>query len=155
MEDLDDSTNKHSANDSFNQLFTKAQWISVILGNLSSRLSKRGGHGIINQFITVTNLRGENPKLRDNHAITTLACLELYTDNVAKLVYKYILNKDPSENNFDLHSPLKSGFSNLAQQLTIREESDEFGRSAQADMTNFMYNNLDFVLGKHECLTLQ
>ncbi|CAF4652645.1 unnamed protein product, partial [Rotaria sp. Silwood2] len=76
----------------------------------------------------------------------TLVCIELYTDNVAKLVYKYILNKDSSENNFDLHSPLKSGFSNLAQQLTIREESDEFGQSAQADMTNFMYNNLDFVL---------
>ncbi|CAF4751007.1 unnamed protein product [Rotaria sp. Silwood1] len=59
----------------------------------------------------------------------TLTWLELYAYDVAILVYK-------------------------SQQLTIREESDEFGRYAQADMTNFMNNNLDFVLGTHECLTL-
>ncbi|CAF4994455.1 unnamed protein product [Rotaria sp. Silwood1] len=248
MGNLDDSNDKHSANESFNKLFTNAPWISVILGNLSSRPSKRGGHGTINQNITVRNLRGENPKLLDNRAITvervsahsgthflnylsvyeglksinydelhemyicskscrdfmrntalslhmtdfdiawftmigethpdkneiislakkfnpnrseknsnkeTLAWLELYAYDVAKLVYKCILNKDPPEDNFDLHSPLRSGFSNLAQQLTIREESNEFGRYAQSDMTNFMNNNLDFLLGTHECLTLQ
>ncbi|CAF1288091.1 unnamed protein product [Rotaria sp. Silwood1] len=248
MGNLDDSNDKHSANESFNKLFTNAPWISVILGNLSSRPSKRGGHGTIDQNITVRNLRGENPKLLDNRAITvervsahsgthflnylsvyeglksinydelhemyicskscrdfmrntalslhmtdfdiawftmigethpdkneiislakkfnpnqseknsnkeTLAWLELYAYDVAKLVYKCILNKDPPKDNFDLHSPLRSGFSNLAQQLTIREESDEFGRYAQADMTNFMNNNLDFLLGTHECLTLQ
>ncbi|CAF0885670.1 unnamed protein product [Rotaria sordida] len=245
--DLDDSKDKQSGNNSFNQLFLNAPWISVILGNLSSRPSKRGGHEEINQNITVRNLRGENPKLLDNRAITverltahsgthflnylsvyeglksinydelndmyicskscrdfmrntalslhmidfdiawftligevrpdknelislaknfksnrnekntnkeTLAWLELYAYDVAKLVYKCILNKDPPEN-FNLHSPLRSGFSNLAQQLTIREESNEFARYAQADMTNFMNNNLDFLLGTHECLTLQ
>ncbi|CAF1518526.1 unnamed protein product [Rotaria sp. Silwood1] len=248
MGDLDNPNDKRPANESFNKLFTNAPWISVILGNLSSRPSKRGGHGTINQNITVRNLRGENPKLLDNRAITvervsahsgthflnylsvyeglktinydelhemylcskscrdfmrntalslhmtdfdiawftmigetrpdnneiislaknfnpnqyeqnsnkeTLAWLELYAYDLAKLVYKCILDKDPSEENFDLHSPLRSGFPNLAEQLKIREESDEFGRYAQADMTNFMNNNLDYVLGTHECLTLQ
>ncbi|CAF1352387.1 unnamed protein product [Rotaria sp. Silwood1] len=245
--DLDDPNEKQSANDSFNQLFSNAPWISVILGNLSSRPSKRGGYGTIDQNITVRDLKGENPKLLDNRAITvervsahsgthfltylsiyeglksinydelhemylcskscrdfmrntalslhmtdfdiawftmigethpdrnelislaknfnpnrnekntnkeTLAWLELYAYDVAKLVHKCILNKDPPEN-FDLRSSLSSGFANLAQQLTIREQSNEFGRYAQADMTNFMNKNLDFVLGKCECLTLQ
>ncbi|CAF1172993.1 unnamed protein product [Rotaria sordida] len=247
MGDLDDPNDKNLTNESFNKLFSNGPWTSVILGNLSSRPSKRGGHGTVNQNITVRNLRGENPKLLDNRAITverlsahsgthflnylslyeglksinydelndiyicskscrdfmrntalslhmtdfdiawltmigekrpdknqlislaknfnpngnlmntnqqTLAWLELYAYDVAKLVYKCILNKDPPEN-FDLHSPLRSGFSNLAQQLTIREESNEFGRYAQADMTHFINNNLDFVLHAYHCLTLQ
>ncbi|CAF3537181.1 unnamed protein product [Rotaria sp. Silwood1] len=51
--DMDDPNEKQSANDSFNQLFSNAPWISVILGNLSSRPSKRGGYGTIDQNITV------------------------------------------------------------------------------------------------------
>jgi len=74
--------------------------------------------------------------------------------DVAKLVHKCIVDQEPEED-FNLRTPLKAGFSNLGQQLTIREESDEFGRYAEADMTNFMNHNLDYVLGKHECLTLQ
>ncbi|CAF3266882.1 unnamed protein product [Rotaria sp. Silwood2] len=247
MGDLDSDQDQNSGNHNFNQLFTNAPWVSVILGNLSSRPSKRGAQQSSLQNLTVRELRGENPKLLNNRAITvervtahsgthflnyltiyegfksinedelhemyicskscrdfirntalslhmtdfeiawltmigemhpnktelislaskfnpnkngkntnkeTLAWLELYAYDVAKLVYKCILNKNLPDH-FDLQSPLKFGFSNLAQQLTIREESDEFGRYAQADMTNFMNNNLDFVLGPHECLTLQ
>jgi hypothetical protein len=84
----------------------------------------------------------------------TLAWLELYAHDVAKLVYKCILDKEPGEN-FTLETPLKEGFSNLSQQLTIREQSDEFGRYAEAHMTNFMNHNLDHVLDKCQCLTLQ
>lgn len=247
MGDLDNDQDQNSGNYNFNKLFANAPWISVILGNLSSRPSKRGGLGSINENITVRFLRGENPKLLNNRAITvervsahsgthflnyisvfeglkslnydelhdmylcskscrdfmrntalslhmndfdiawltmigephpnrtelislgknfdpnknakntnkeTLAWLELYAYDVAKLVYKCILGKDPPEN-IDLQTPLKAGFSNLAQQLKIREESNEFGRYAQAVMTNFMNNNLDFVLGIHETLALQ
>ncbi|CAM2720391.1 unnamed protein product, partial [Rotaria socialis] len=84
----------------------------------------------------------------------TLAWLELYAYDVAKLVYKCILDKDPPDN-FDLQTPLKSGFSNLSQQLKMREESDEFGRYAQAVMTDFMNKDLDFVLGTNETFALQ
>ncbi|CAF3536561.1 unnamed protein product, partial [Rotaria socialis] len=63
-------------------------------------------------------------------------------------------DKDPPDN-FDLQTPLKSGFSNLSQQLKMREESDEFGRYAQAVMTDFMNKNLDFALGTNETLALQ
>jgi hypothetical protein len=84
----------------------------------------------------------------------TLAWLELYAYDVAKLVYKCILDKDPKED-FNLETPLKEGFSSLAQQLTIREQSDEFGRYAEAEMTNFMNQNLDHVLDRHQCFTLQ
>jgi phosphoenolpyruvate carboxylase len=56
-----------------------------------------------------------------------LAWLELYAIKVAKLVHKSILDKDPDDQ-FNLQTPLRDGFPNLAQQLTIREESDEFGR---------------------------
>jgi phosphoenolpyruvate carboxylase len=247
MGDLDDDGDKESGNKNFNQLFTNAPWVSVILGNLSSRPSKRGGHGTNVENITVKSIRGEKPKLLSNRAITveriaahsathfltylsvyeglksipydelhpmylcskstrdfmrntalslhmtdfdlawetmigeerpdkneitllaknfnpskdgintnkeTLAWLELYAYDVAKLVYKCILNKDPDEN-FNVLTPLREGFSNLAQQLAIREQSDEFGRYAEAEMTNFMNHNLDYVLGTHECLTLQ
>ena len=54
-----------------------------------------------------------------------------------------------------METPLKEGFSNLAQQLTIREESDEFGRYAEAVMTNFLNHNLDHVLDQQQCTTLQ
>ncbi|CAF5131439.1 unnamed protein product, partial [Rotaria sp. Silwood1] len=107
-----------------------------------------------NEIISLAKKFNPNQSEKNSNK-ETLAWLELYAYDVAKLVYKCILNKDPPKDNFDLHSPLRSGFSNLAQQLTIREESDEFGRYAQADMTNFMNNNLDFLLGTHECLTLQ
>jgi hypothetical protein len=247
MGDLDDENDKDLGNHNFNQLFSNAPWVSVVLGNLSSRPSKRGGIGTNTDQITVRSLRGDNPKLLDNRAITVerisahsgthfltylsvyeglnslnydelhemykcskscrdfmrntalslhmtdfdlawqtmigkphpdrnqlillakqfqrekngkntneeiLAWLELYAYDVAKLVHKCILDKDPTED-FNLQTPLKSGFSNLAQQLTIREESDEFGRYAEAEMTNFMNHNLDFILGEKECLTLQ
>jgi phosphoenolpyruvate carboxylase len=247
MGDFDDENDKDSGNFNFNQLFANAPWISVLLGNLSSRPAKRGGHGSNMEGITVRGLKGENPKLLTNRAITverisahsgthfltylsvyeglqsinydelhsmylcsksardfmrntalslhmtdfnlawqtmigeappnkneiislaknfnptkdgkntnkeTLAWLELHAYDVAKLVYKCILDKDPPED-YNLQTPLKAGFSNLAQQLTIREETDEFGRYAEAVMTNFMNHNLDFVLGTHECLTLQ
>jgi phosphoenolpyruvate carboxylase len=247
MGDLDDDDRKESGNFNFNQLFANAPWVSVLLGNLSSRPSKRGGAGTNMEKVTVRSLRGEKPKLLSNRAITvervsahsathfltylsvyeglksinydelhsmylcskssrdfmrntalslhmtdfdlawqtmigetrpdkneiislaknfnshkdakntnkeTLAWLELYAYDVAKLVHKCILDKEPDED-FNVQTPLKSGFSNLAQQLTIREESDEFGRYAEAEMTNFMNHNLDFVLGTNECLTLQ
>ena len=83
-----------------------------------------------------------------------LSWLELYSFDVAKLVHKCILDKEPDEN-FNLQTPLKQGFPDLAKQLTLREESDEFGRYAEADMTNFMNHNLDFILDKHHCATLQ
>jgi hypothetical protein len=54
----------------FNQLFANAPWISVLLRNLSSRPSKRGGQGSNMEGITVRSLRGENPKLLTNRAIT-------------------------------------------------------------------------------------
>jgi hypothetical protein len=247
MGDLDDDNDKDSGNFNFNQLFAHAPWVSVLLGNLSSRPSKRGGQGTNSDQIVVRTLRGENPKLLNNRAITvervsahsgthfltylsvyeglksldynelhsmylcskscrdfmrntalslhmtdfdlawqtmigelrpdpnqitslaknfnpnksgrntnkeTLAWLETYAYDVAKLVHKCILNKDPTDG-FDLQTALKSGFSNLSQQLTIREQSDEFGRYAEAEMTNFINHNLDFVLGPTECLTLQ
>ncbi|CAM4777990.1 unnamed protein product [Rotaria magnacalcarata] len=247
MGDLNNDKDQNSGNYNFNQLFANAPWVSVILGNLSSRPSKRGGISSINDNITVRYLRGENPKLLNNRAITvervcahsgthflnylsvseglkslnydelhdmylcskscrdfmrntalslhmtdfdiawltmigevhpnktelvslaknfstnrktkntnkeTLAWLELYAYDVAKLVYKCILDKDPPDN-FDLQTPLKSGFSNLSQQLKMREESDEFGRYAQAVMTDFMNKGLDFALGTNEILTLQ
>ncbi|CAF0727134.1 unnamed protein product [Adineta steineri] len=248
MGELDDDTDKDSGNHNFNQLFSNAPWVSVILGNLSSRPSKRGGgQGTDSDKITVRSLRGDNPKLLNNRAITVerisahsgthfltylsvyeglksinyddlhemylcgkscrdfmrntalslhmtdfdfawqtmigqprpskdqiallaknfhreknekntneeiLAWLEIYANDVAKLVYKCILNKDPTDD-FNLQTPLKCGFSNLAQQLTLREESDEFGRYAEADMTNFMNHNLDYILGEHERATLQ
>jgi phosphoenolpyruvate carboxylase len=247
MGDLDDDDSKDSGNYNFNQLFANAPWVSVILGNLSSRPSKRGGHGTEMENITVRSLRGDQPRLLSNRAITvervsahsnthfltylsvyeglksinynelhsmylcskssrdfmrntalslhmtdfnlawqtmigedhpgkeeiillgknfqpnkdskntnkeTLAWLELYANDVAKLVYKCILDKEPGDD-FDLTTPLKEGFSNLSQQLTIREQSDEFGRYAEAEMTNFMNQNLDHVLDKCQCLTLQ
>ncbi|UJR34324.1 hypothetical protein I4U23_021727 [Adineta vaga] len=247
MGDLDDDNDTESGNNSFNQLFANAPWVSVILGNLSSRPSKRGGGGSNSDKITVRSIRGDKPKLLNNRAITverisahsgthfltylsvyeglksikydelhamylcgksardfmrntalslhmtdfdlawqtmigetrpnkdelrkladqfnpkrdatnsnqsTLAWLEFYAYDVAKLVQKCILDQEPTDD-FSLGTPLKISFSNLAQQLTIREESDEFGRFAEADMTNFMNHNLDHVLGDRETATLQ
>ena len=247
MGDLNDDDSKDSGNNNFNQLFANAPWVSVILGNLSSRPSKRGGSGSTSDQVTVRSLRGDKPKLLSNRAITverisahsgthfltylgvyeglkaidynelhsmyicskssrdfmrntalslhmtdfnlawltmigeqhpgreqiislaknfqarkdaqntnqeTLAWLEVHAHDVAKLVYKCIVDKEPGHN-FNLETPLKEGFSNLAKQLTIREESDEFGRYAEAVMTNFINHNLDHVLDKHQCSTLQ
>ncbi|CAF4414778.1 unnamed protein product, partial [Adineta steineri] len=71
MGELDDDTDKDSGNHNFNQLFSNAPWVSVILGNLSSRPSKRGGgQGTDSDKITVRSLRGDNPKLLNNRAIT-------------------------------------------------------------------------------------
>ncbi|CAF4953439.1 unnamed protein product, partial [Rotaria socialis] len=74
---------QNSGNYNFNQLFANAPWVSVILGNLSSRPSKRGGISSINENITVIiysiiilsylfkiYLRGDTPKLLNNRAIT-------------------------------------------------------------------------------------
>jgi phosphoenolpyruvate carboxylase len=247
MGNFDDEAENESGNRSFNQLFANAPWVSVALGNLSSRPAKRGGKSMDIEHTTVRTLRGDNPKLLNNRAITVervtahscthflnylsvyeglssldrdelhsmylcskslrdfmrntslslhmtdfdiawyemigenrpnidelkelakkfnrdrkakndnkviLAWLELYALEVGKLVYKCILDKDPPEN-FDLRTALKEGFSNLAQQLTIREQSNEFGRYAEADMTNMMNKNLDLPLGIHECQTIQ
>lgn len=247
MGDLDDDDSHQSGNNNFNQLFTNAPWISVILGNLSSRPSKRGGHGNDSNNIKVVQLRGEKPKLLSNRAITVerisahsgthfltylsiyeglkalnyedlhpmyicskscrdfmrntalslhmtdfhlawltmigkqkpdydqiqvlaekfqtdkdatntneeiLAFLEVYANKVAKLVYKCILGKEP-EKDLSLETTLKESFSNLSQQLTLREQSDEFGRYAEAHMTNFLNHNLDHVLTPIECSTLQ
>jgi phosphoenolpyruvate carboxylase len=247
MGELDDDNDPDSGNFNFNQLFTNAPWLSVVLANLSSRPSKCGAKGSDSDHPTVKSIRGEKAKLLNNRAITverlsshsgthfltylsvyeglksldynelhsmylcskscrdfmrntalslhmtdfdlawqtmigelrpdpnqitslaknfnpnksgrntnkeTLAWLETYAYDVAKLVHKCILNKDPTDG-FDLQTALKSGFSNLSQQLTIREQSDEFGRYAEAEMTNFINHNLDFVLGPTECLTLQ
>ena len=247
MGDLNDDDSKESGNNNFNQLFANAPWVSVLLGNLSSRPSKRGGKGSNSENITVRSLRGDKPKLLSNRAITverisahsgthfltylgvyeglksidynelhsmyicskscrdfmrntalslhmtdfnlawltmigkdhpgkdqilllaknfqtdrnaqntneeTLAWLEVHAYDVAKLVYKCIVDKEPEEE-FNLATPLKQGFSNLAQQLTIREESDEFGRYAEAEMTNFMNHHLDHVLDPTQCATLQ
>ncbi|CAF1498001.1 unnamed protein product [Adineta ricciae] len=247
MGNLDDDENSESGNNSFNQLFANAPWVSVILGNLSSRPSKRGATGSNADEITVRSIRGDQPKLLNNRAITVerisahsgthfltylsvfeglnsinhaelhdmyicgksardfmrntalslhmtdfdlawetmigekrpnkeelmklakqfdrkqntnnsnqsiLAWLEFYALDVAKLVHKCILGEDPKED-FNLQTPLKASFSNLAQQLTIREESDEFGRYAEAQMTNFLNHNLDHVLTEREMVTLQ
>jgi phosphoenolpyruvate carboxylase len=247
MGDLDDESDKDSGNHNFNQLFANAPWASVVLGNLSSRPSKRGGGGTNTDNITVRSLRGDNPKLLNNRAITVerisahsgthfltylsvfeglnnltceelhsmylcskscrdfmrntalslhmtdfdlawqtmigqkrpdhnqivslakkfipnkngknsneeiLAWLEIYAYDVAKLVYKSFLNKEPTDD-FTLQSPLRSGFNSLAQQLTLREEADEFGRYVEADMTNAMNHDLDMVLNTQKCLTLQ
>ena len=247
MGPLDDDDSHQSGNQNFNRLFTNAPWISVILGNLSSRPSKRGGHGTDSNQIKAVQLRGLTPKLLSNRAITverisahsgthfltylsvyeglkalnyedlhpmyicskscrdfmrntalslhmtdfnlawltmigkdkpnsqqiemlaknfrtdkdatntneeTLAFLEIYAMNVAKLVYKCILGKNPDEN-FRLETTLRESFSNLSQQLTLREQSDEFGRYAEAKMTNFINQNLDHVLTPTECSTLQ
>jgi len=70
MGDFDDENDKDSGNFNFNQLFANAPWISVLLGNLSSRPAKRGGHGLNMEGITVRGLKGENPKLLTNRAIT-------------------------------------------------------------------------------------
>ncbi|CAF1126534.1 unnamed protein product [Didymodactylos carnosus] len=246
MGDLDDESKNTSGNYNFNQLFANGPWISVLLGNLSSRPSKRGGN-TKTEDITVKELKGENPKLLNNRAITverltahsgthflnyfgvreglkslkqnelhsmyicskscrdfmrntalslhmtdfdlawhmmigdprpnqnelillankfdphttdknlnreTLAWLELYALDVAKLVYICLLDKQPPED-FNLRTPLKHGFTNLAQQLTVREEGDEFGRYAESSMTNLINNNLNLILGEHERLTLQ
>ena len=83
-----------------------------------------------------------------------LAWLEWYAFQVGHLVHRCILDEEAPDD-MDLQTTLKSAFSNLAQQLTIREQSDEFGRYAEADMTNTMNKNLDLVLNEHECLTLQ
>ncbi|CAF1242072.1 unnamed protein product, partial [Didymodactylos carnosus] len=56
---------------------------------------------------------------------------------------------------FDLRTPLKHGFTNLAQQLTVREEVDEFGQYAESNMTNLINKNLNLIVGEHEYLTLQ
>ncbi|UJR24277.1 hypothetical protein I4U23_027244 [Adineta vaga] len=230
MGDLDDDDNDiESGNNSFNQLFANAPWVSVILGNLSSHPSKHANRNLNFDQITLRNIRGENPKLLTNTANTverlksipydelhamylcgksardfmrntalslhmtdfdlawktmigeirpnrdelkkladqfdrkcdvnnsnksTLAWLEFYAYDVAKLVQKCILNQGPSED-FNLTTPLKNSFPNLAQQLTIREESDEFGRYAEADMTNFINHNLDYVLTEREIATIQ
>ncbi|CAF4982640.1 unnamed protein product, partial [Rotaria sp. Silwood1] len=81
------------------------------------------------EFISLASRFNPNKNGKNTNK-ETLTWLELYAYDVAILVYK-------------------------SQQLTIREESDEFGRYAQADMTNFMNNNLDFILDTHECLTLK
>ncbi|CAF1687885.1 unnamed protein product [Adineta ricciae] len=90
----------------------------------------------------------------NNSNQSILAWLEFYALDVAKLVHKCILGEDPKED-FNLQTPLKASFSNLAQQLAIREESDEFGRYAEAQMTNFINHNLDHVLTEREMITLQ
>ena len=247
MGDLDDESQGDSGNYNFNQLFSNAPWVSVILGNLSSRPSKRGGGSAAMENTTVRSVRGEKPKLLNNRAITVervsahsgthflnylsvfegfknlkreelhsmylcskscrdfmrntalslhmtdfdlawhtmigekrpdkstlmalakafnpkrdarntnqeiLAWLEWYAFQVGHLVHRCILNEEAPDD-MDLQTTLKSAFSNLAQQLTIREQSDEFGRYAEADMTNTMNRNLDLVLNEHECLTLQ
>lgn len=247
MGDLNDDDAKESGNNNFNHLFANAPWVAVILGNLSSRPSKRGGKGSNSDVITVRSLRGDQPKLLSNRAITverisahsgthfltylgvyeglksidynelhsmyicskscrdfmrntalslhmtdfnlawltmigkdhpgkdqilrlaknfqtnrdaqntneeTLAWLEIHAYDVAKLVYKCIVDKEPGDG-FNLETPLKEGFSNLAQQLTIREETDEFGRYAEAEMTNFMNQHLDHVLDPIQCATIQ
>ncbi|CAF5172856.1 unnamed protein product [Rotaria magnacalcarata] len=53
MGDLNNDKDQNSGNYNFNQLFANAPWVSVILGNLSSRPSKRGGISSINDNITV------------------------------------------------------------------------------------------------------
>jgi hypothetical protein len=70
MGDLEDDDDKESGNFHFNQLFANTPWISVLLGNLSSRPSKHGGQGSNMEGITVRSLREENPKLLTNRAIT-------------------------------------------------------------------------------------
>ena len=247
MGTLDDDKDQQSGNQSFNQLFTNAPWVSVILGNLSSRPSKRGATSTNNDEVTARSLRGEKPKLLNNRAITvervaahsgthflnylsvvegfkgfsredlhsmylcskscrdfmrntalslhmvdfdlawltligqqrpqqsqidhlaqqfqkdrlannsneqTLAWLQIYAFDVAKLVYQSLLNRDPQEQ-FTLETPLRTSFSNLAQQLTIREQTDEFGRYAEATMTNLINHDLDLVLGQRQSQTLQ
>jgi phosphoenolpyruvate carboxylase len=247
MGELDDDNDPDSGNFNFNQLFTNAPWLSVVLANLSSRPSKCGAKGSDSDHPTVKSIRGEKPKLFNNRAITverlsshsgthfltylsvyeglssltpeqlhpmylsgksardfmkntalslhmtdfdlgwqtmigqprpnqeklkslaekfvskkdgkntneeTLAWLELYAFKVAKLVHKCILDKDADEH-FNLLTPLRDGFPNLAQQLTIREESDEFGRYAEAETTNFMNHHLDYVLEQIQTRTLQ
>jgi hypothetical protein len=64
------------------------------------------------------------------------------------------LDKDADEH-FNLQTPLRDGFPNLSQQLTIREESDEFGRYAEADVTNFINHHLDYILEQIQTRTLQ
>jgi phosphoenolpyruvate carboxylase len=67
MGDLDNP--KDPGNASFNKLFEEAPWVSVILGNLSSRPSKRGGSSNAGQ-VTVQDLKGKEPKILNNRAIT-------------------------------------------------------------------------------------
>jgi phosphoenolpyruvate carboxylase len=67
MGDLDDP--KDPGNASFNKLFEEAPWVSVILGNLSSRPSKRGGSTNTGK-VTVQDLKGKEPKILNNRAIT-------------------------------------------------------------------------------------
>lgn len=54
-------------NPAFNELFKRGPWVSVSFGNLSSRPAKRGAASAGN---TVEGVKGKNPVLLDNRAIT-------------------------------------------------------------------------------------
>lgn len=64
-----DEPEKIPGNPAFNELFYNAPWVSIILGNLSSRPAKRGG-GTVNGHPSVTDIKGTNPVFLNNRAIT-------------------------------------------------------------------------------------
>ncbi len=65
-----DEPEKVRGNPSFNELFYNAPWVSVILGNLSSRPAKRGGSNGGDGVPTVRDIKGDAPQLLNNRAIT-------------------------------------------------------------------------------------
>jgi len=60
---------RYTANPSFNELLENGPWVSVKLGNLSSRPSKRDGDSY-DSDCTPQEIKGNKPKLLDNRAIT-------------------------------------------------------------------------------------
>jgi|GEM_PF-1069821 phosphoenolpyruvate carboxylase len=64
-----DNREEEPGNPSFNILYENAPWLSIILGNLSSRPAKRGGKNP-GENPTVLAIKGEHPRLLDNRAIT-------------------------------------------------------------------------------------
>jgi phosphoenolpyruvate carboxylase len=64
-----DNREEEPGNPSFNILYENAPWLSVILGNLSSRPAKRGGK-TPGENPTILSIKGAHPRLLDNRAIT-------------------------------------------------------------------------------------
>lgn len=96
----------------------------------------------------------QNGRDVENSPEVTMAFLEKYTYDSAKLVYKAITGEEPKEG-FTLKDPLRSNWPELSDQMLSREKQYEFARVIEADTTKKLMANPDSPLSDSDMRLLQ